>query len=320
MRNSTAVAFVRPAGWKAPSVAPPPRPLAAAAFIEALAGRAEAPAAVVRGPAWRDVRVASLELGGAGEGVLPRAACYFLLSSPRSMVIGNPGEAISVCSARTERATLVCIEPRVLYAAAEACGLGPAHPKLRAGPALIDAVCERLVGALVEEAKGADYPRQELIVAAVANALALRLVTRFVADAAQQGGVRGALNAHAFRAVSAHIERHLAERLSLDELARVAGVSRFHFARQFRLRTGESPMEFLVRTRIERGKSLLRAGVASVGDVASALGFADQSHFARTFKRHVGVPPSVYKSGVRMARTLPQACRTLLQVPGSQRE
>jgi hypothetical protein len=153
MRESTAVTFVRHAGWKAPGVAPPHRPLAAAAFIEALAGRAEARAAVVRGPAWRDVRVASFELGASGEGPLPRAACYFLLSSPRSMVIGNPGDAISVCSARTDHATLVCIEPRVIYSAAEACGLGAAHPELRSGAAPTDAVCERLVGALVEEAR-----------------------------------------------------------------------------------------------------------------------------------------------------------------------
>jgi AraC family transcriptional regulator len=318
MRSSTAVTFVQYADWQAAGAPPPHRLLAAAAFIEALAGRTEARAAAVCGPAWQDLRVASFEFGGSGEGLLPRAAFYFLLSSARSMVIGNPGDAISMRWAQTDRATLLCIEPRVLYAAAEACGSGAAHPKLRAEPAPPDAVCERLVGALVEEAKAGEYPRQELIVASVANALALRLVTRF-ADAAHPGGLRGALNPHAFREVSAYIERHLAERLSLDELARVAGVSRFHFARQFRLRTSESPMEFLMRTRIERGKTLLRAGVASVGDVASALGFADQSHFARTFKRHVGVPPSVYKSRARLARTLVQACRTSLQVRGSLR-
>lgn len=291
---------MRRAASRAPREATP-RLLGTAAFIEALAGRTDARAAVVRGPAWRDIRVASFEFGGSGEGLLPPAAFYVLLGSPRSMVIGNPGDALSLRWTRSECATLVCIEPRVMYAAAEACGFGAAHPVLRVGAAPLDTVCERLVEAFVEEAKSMDCPRQELIVASVANALAFRLVTRFVADADHQAGLRGALSLYAFREVSAHIERHLAERLSLDRLARVAGVSRFHFARQFRLRTGESPMEFLMRTRIERGKTLLRAGGASVGDVAAALGFADQSHFARTFKRHVGVPPSVYKSGARSA-------------------
>ena len=65
-------------------------------------------------------------------------------------------------------------------------------------------------------------------------------------------------------------------------------------------------MGFLLRARIERGKRLLSEGLASIGDVAAALGFADQSHFTRTFKRLVGVPPSEYKSGALSSRGLPR--------------
>ena len=74
----------------------------------------------------------------------------------------------------------------------------------------------------------------------------------------------------------------------------MAGVSRFHFARQFRVRTGESPMGYLMRTRVERAKTRLRDSQTRVIDIAAEFGFADQSHFGRTFRRLVGMPPSAY--------------------------
>lgn len=99
---------------------------------------------------------------------------------------------------------------------------------------------------------------------------------------------------HRFVRVRDYIEHNLGEAISLEDLARVAGVSRFHFARQFRACTGESPMGYLLRTRVERAKTLLRDSQARVVDISAELGFADQSHFGRTFRRLVGMPPSAY--------------------------
>jgi AraC family transcriptional regulator len=102
---------------------------------------------------------------------------------------------------------------------------------------------------------------------------------------------RGGLGGGALRRVRSYIDEHIGERISLDELARQAGVSRFHFARQFRLSTGESPMAYLRWMRIERSKSILRTREATIAEVAAGLGFSDQSHFTRTFGRLVGVSP-----------------------------
>jgi AraC family transcriptional regulator len=102
---------------------------------------------------------------------------------------------------------------------------------------------------------------------------------------------RGGLAGGALRRVRLYIDEHLGERISLDELARQARVSRFHFARQFRLSTGESPMAYLRRMRIERSKSILQTREATIAEVAAGLGFSDQSHFTRTFGRLVGVSP-----------------------------
>jgi transcriptional regulator GlxA family with amidase domain len=90
------------------------------------------------------------------------------------------------------------------------------------------------------------------------------------------------------------MEANLGERLSLEALADAAGMSRFHFARVFRMATGRSPMEFLMRQRVERGKEILSQGEMSICDIAALLGFCDQSHFTRTFRRVTGMSPREY--------------------------
>lgn len=94
--------------------------------------------------------------------------------------------------------------------------------------------------------------------------------------------------------VCRHIDAHLSERLTLDGLAAVAHLSRYHFARTFRRITGASPMEYVLQRRIERARALLRDGRHRIGDIAIDLGFFDQSHFARSFRRATGTPPGRY--------------------------
>jgi AraC family transcriptional regulator len=105
---------------------------------------------------------------------------------------------------------------------------------------------------------------------------------------------RGGLAGSVLRRIRSYIDAHIGERISLDDLASQAGVSRFHFARQFRLSTGESPMGYLRRVRIERSKRILQSRETTIAEVAATLGFSDQSHFTRTFGRLVGVSPGSF--------------------------
>jgi AraC family transcriptional regulator len=102
---------------------------------------------------------------------------------------------------------------------------------------------------------------------------------------------QGGLDAEVLRRVVAHVEANLGEHISLDQLAALAGMSRFHFARQFRISTGQSPMGYVRRTRIERATAILRERKMPIARVAASLGFADESHFSRTFGRFIGVSP-----------------------------
>jgi AraC family transcriptional regulator len=117
---------------------------------------------------------------------------------------------------------------------------------------------------------------------------------RRLLDDSAHSRFRGGLAGSVLRRIRAYIDAHIGERISLDDLAHEAGVSRFHFARQFRLSTGESPMGYLRRVRIERSKSILQSRETTIAEVAATLGFSDQSHFTRTFGRLVGVSPGSF--------------------------
>lgn len=89
------------------------------------------------------------------------------------------------------------------------------------------------------------------------------------------------------------LEERFNESIALDDLANCAALSRFHLLRSFAKQFGLPPHAYQVQIRVKNACQLLRAGMPCV-TVASSVGFADQSHFARHFKRIMGVTPSVY--------------------------
>jgi len=86
---------------------------------------------------------------------------------------------------------------------------------------------------------------------------------------------------------------NLAADLSLDALAHEAGLSSYHFAHLFTEAFGIAPHQYVIQARIEWTKALITRGLP-LGDVAQRVGFSDQSHFTRHFKRLVGVTPRAF--------------------------
>jgi AraC family transcriptional regulator len=104
------------------------------------------------------------------------------------------------------------------------------------------------------------------------------------------------------RAVVAYIEGHLDASLTLEQLAAVARLSPYHFARQFKRATGLPPHQYVILRRVERAKHLLQAGTGlSLAEVAADAGFWDQSQFSSHFKRLVGVTPGQFRTPARTA-------------------
>jgi transcriptional regulator GlxA family with amidase domain len=103
-----------------------------------------------------------------------------------------------------------------------------------------------------------------------------------------------ALLAHLRRARD-HIDRNYREPLDLDGLARIAGVSKYHFARSFEAAYGETPIRYLTRRRIERAQDLLRSANLTVTEVCMAVGFASLGSFSARFSQLVGESPTAYR-------------------------
>lgn len=102
-------------------------------------------------------------------------------------------------------------------------------------------------------------------------------------------------NDRAVRAVKEHLAANLSRKVSLDDLSRVAHVSRYHLLRVFQAATGLPPHAYQNQLRVDLGKRLLAAGM-SISRAATEAGFADQSHFSRVFKQYTGATPRQYQA------------------------
>jgi AraC-like DNA-binding protein len=102
---------------------------------------------------------------------------------------------------------------------------------------------------------------------------------------------RGGLSPAVTRRVCDYIEGHLDEKIRLDGLAALAGLSTDHFARSFHQSVGVPPHTYLLRRRLEQVDQMLRETHAPLSEIALATGFSDQSHLARHFRRWAGMSP-----------------------------
>ena len=117
--------------------------------------------------------------------------------------------------------------------------------------------------------------------------------------AAVPPGDRGSPHGAALERARRYAEVHFAEPLGVDDLAKVAGFSRFHFTRLFTAHVGSSPTAWLVELRVKEAARLLRETRLSLKEIAVRCGFKDAGYLGKVFLARTGQPPGSYRrSGV----------------------
>jgi AraC family transcriptional regulator len=213
-----------------------------------------------------------------------------------SIYVVPAGTPVQVRSRRWKDSLHVYLEPGlVARVGAEAFDLDPARltvppldcldlPRLRA-----------TMGAVGAELAGGAGGR--LAAESLANILAVHLIRHVLAPRRPARGPDGALPRVRLRAVVDFIESNLDAAPTLEQMAAVARLSPYHFARQFKAAAGLPPHQYVLTRRVERAKELLQSRTEpSLAQVAARAGFSDQSQFYHHFRRLVGVTPGRFRT------------------------
>ena len=106
---------------------------------------------------------------------------------------------------------------------------------------------------------------------------------------------RGKLAPYQLRKTVDYIEQNCGRTIRLDELAQLTGLSQSYFCSAFRESTGMPPQQWQMKARVERAKKLLKKGDTPLASVAVGVGFADQAHLTRVFRKIVGTTPGAWR-------------------------
>jgi AraC family transcriptional regulator len=138
-------------------------------------------------------------------------------------------------------------------------------------------------------------PGNVLSISSLETMLAVTLLRHLPNNQELKLGRAEGMDRHSVERVKEFIHQHFQENLKLEELARVANYSSYHFIRFFKQATGKTPYEYLMDVKIEKAAQMLQNKELSITEVCYSCGFVNPSHFSTVFKRKKGVSPSRYQ-------------------------
>lgn len=201
------------------------------------------------------------------------------------------------------RGGAVYLRRDLLDEAGDAMGLRPskAHPTMVAAPRRARHLLRLLCDEAEQAARGSTFALSGLADAAAVEILRGIEPANEIGAPREENGLPRSPSARVrdprVRRAIERIEAAPEAEISVDDLAKTAAMSRFHFSRVFREATGQSPYRYLLEARLARAMVLLRTDRFSVTEVAFACGFNDLGRFAKQFREHFGRSPGSVKQG-----------------------
>ncbi|MEW6497227.1 MAG: AraC family transcriptional regulator [Cyanobacteriota bacterium] len=134
-----------------------------------------------------------------------------------------------------------------------------------------------------------------LYVESLATALGVHLLRHYCTSSLQIPTYSDGLSRRKLRLVIEYIKDNLERDLRLAQMAAFVGMSPYHFARLFKLSTGQSPHQYVTHYRIECAKQLLANTDLAITEIAYRVGFSSPSHLTRVFRQYTSITPKAYR-------------------------
>lgn len=151
-------------------------------------------------------------------------------------------------------------------------------------------------GVMLRDALHSDDITSGVMFEAMSRVLLVKLLQRYGKRRPEEVALSARFTSTHYSRVLSFVRARLDQTITLDELAREAGMSPSHFSRVFKETVGTTPMQYVLAYRIERAIKLMEDASRPLGSIALDCGFADQAHFSRSFKQVVGQTPRAYRA------------------------
>jgi AraC family transcriptional regulator len=130
-----------------------------------------------------------------------------------------------------------------------------------------------------------------LLIDSLQTTLAIHLLRKYCTTIPKLSSYENGLSKSKLKEITEYIDANLDCSLKIIELAAIAKLSPYHFIRLFKKSFGQTPYQYILQRRIEKGKYLLQHSKLSTEEIAAMVGFGDRSHFAKYLKRFTGLTP-----------------------------
>lgn len=247
---------------------------------------------------WPGLRSEYSWLPAGGDGTRTKPHQIGVSFSAHRGAVFESGGRVSSADIAAGSVIVTGAEPLTWLRAPEATEALEIYPEAGAGPrweaesaAVVRDGTVLAIASVLKRVHATGTDLSDIAASTLAHRLAEHLSRHYGSEHRDDARPRGALDRASVDRVAEYVDANLSGPLTLDQLAAVAMLSPYHFARLFRRTTGLAPHQFVTSRRVDRATRLLIGSGTSVVDIAAAVGMPNTSHFRRVFRRHTGLLP-----------------------------
>ena len=215
------------------------------------------------------------------------------ITAAGNLIFLAPGTRDSLEFYCPSRRIVMSVDPLLIKEAADQLGL-KGTPSFENRWKFKDEQLRHLISEMTRE-MGTGWAMGSLYGDSLSTAFVVALINKCGETPSPIANVKGGLSRPNLHRVLSYINEYFAHDVRLRDLAHLAGLSEYHFARSFKQSTGVTPHQYVLQTRIQRAKALLLQPEWSILQISGAIGFGDPSRFAKAFREMVGVGPAEWR-------------------------